>query len=445
MARGVVCGLGLLFVLTGVAGCGGGDAGSPSAQQASGQLRVREVHVTGSPFPIEGEYSYVRVEGEEHRLDPPGELRLQLPAGSRSIEVWHRYCDGNCGTLDPPTDRCAADLTVAEGATALATIQNAPGSPCAIVAGRVGIAYAQTDTRDLNWKRGSIWFAAPDGTHAVRLAAGYGGVPPDLSPDGKKVAFVRLHDNPRFVEVYVVPSVGGAPTLLRRVKGRTAFITGLTWSPDSLRLVTAENPGFYLLRTRSPARAKRFVKNGAEPSFSPDGTEIAYARVTPRTSDIFAYEVARGKTRRVTRGGRSALPLWGPGGIAFTRFLTRGAHYDIWTARFPGRQPERLTRTRSGIYPVAWSADGSRLLAANPANHNGRLWAVDANSGAARPVTGWVGDLFGQALSYDGRTILAALGCGGMIAPVGKIETIPFAGGEPHLILEGPCRASWNG
>jgi len=24
------------------------------------------------------------------------------------------------------------------------------------------------------------------------------------------------------------------------------------------------------------------------------------------------------------------------------------------------------------------------------------------------------------------------------------VETLPFAGGDPHVILTGPCRASWN-
>ena len=69
---------------------------------------------------------------------------------------------------------------------------------------------------------------------------------------------------------------------------------------------------------------------------------------------------------------------------------------------------------------------------------------VDAETGAAHTITDWVGDLFGQALSNDGKTVLAAIGCGGRISPVGQVETLSFAGGPPHVILDGPCRASWN-
>jgi hypothetical protein len=443
MARPVSCGLALLSVLVLAAGCGGGLR-SPATQTATGELRVREVHLTGAPFAIEGEFTYVRIEGEEHVLHPPADLRIGLTPGSHQVEVWHRTCDGNCGNLDPPTDRCAAEVTVAEGGTALATIRNWPGTPCRIVAGRVGIAYAQTDVRDAKQTSAVIWFSSSDGSHRVRLATGYGAAAPVLAPDGSKVAFVRLHDNPRFVEIYVVPTAGGEPTLLRRVRGRNAFVAQLVWSHDSLRLVSSENPGVFLMRANPPARARRILKGAGAVTFSPDGSQIAYDVSTPKRSDIYIYEIAGGWKRQVTRDGRSFAAVWGPSGIAFSRATTRGAHYDIWTARFAGVRPQRLTRTRAGITPVAWSADGSRLLAENPAMHNGRLWAVDVPSGKARRLTDWVGDLFGQGLSRDGATILAAIGCGGSARPVGRIETIPFAGGQPHVILDGPCRASWN-
>jgi hypothetical protein len=47
-------------------------------------------------------------------------------------------------------------------------------------------------------------------------------------------------------------------------------------------------------------------------------------------------------------------------------------------------------------------------------------------------------------LSSDGKTVLASVGCGGMVSPYGYVETIPFTGGKPHVIARGPCRASWN-
>ena len=135
--------------------------------------------------------------------------------------------------------------------------------------------------------------------------------------------------------------------------------------------------------------------------------------------------------------------MWGRPGIAFIHF-TRGRFSDIWLSDGTPHHIRQLTHTGADAWPIAFSADGKKLLAANPATHNGRLWAVDLTTGDERPLTPWVGDLFPQGLSADGSTVLAAIGCGGMIGPYGVVETIPFTGGNPHVIVHGPCRASWN-
>jgi hypothetical protein len=139
--------------------------------------------------------------------------------------------------------------------------------------------------------------------------------------------------------------------------------------------------------------------------------------------------------------------LWGPGGIAFERYAPQACVNclgDVWLMNADGGDAHQLTHTHAGIYPAAWSADGTRLLAAYPATHNGRLYAVDVATGRARALTPFVGDLFAQGLSRNGRTVLASVGCGGLASPYGLIETIPFTGGDPTVIARGPCRASSN-
>jgi Tol biopolymer transport system component len=77
-----------------------------------------------------------------------------------------------------------------------------------------------------------------------------------------------------------------------------------------------------------------------------------------------------------------------------------------------GGGAHQVTHTPAGIYPAAWSADGSRMLAAYPVTNNGKLYAVDVATGHTRALTPFVGDLGPQGLSRDGRTVLAAIGCG---------------------------------
>jgi Tol biopolymer transport system component len=426
------------------AGCGGGSTQPPSSDEA-GELRIEEVHVAGAPFAIEGELTYYSVERDGTgvaggKLDSTQSARVRLRDGRYTLKVWHRVCDGNCTNLDPPSERCEQQIAIDAKRTLVATIRNRPGSGCRVVVGRVGIAYVRADVRG---SEGWLWFANGDGSGAVRLARASWWTPPALSPDGRKIAFVRS----RARELRVISPVGGPARLLRRFgRAPSALVTELAWSPDSSRLAVGEGPGLMLVdvasgRTRLFARGTRHTVGVSHPTFAPDGQQIAYERSTQTSVDVHAY--ASGRTLTVTRDHRSLAPSWGPTGLAFAR--GDGRHGDIWSVIGPGAAPRRLTRTNAGIQPVAWSADGRRLLAANPAQHNGRLWAVDVPSGRARALTPWVGDLYAQGLSRDGETILAAIGCGGRLTARGVVETLPFAGGEPHVIVKGPCRASWNG
>ena len=140
-----------------------------------------------------------------------------------------------------------------------------------------------------------------------------------------------------------------------------------------------------------------------------------------------------------------SYPLWGPGGIAFERFgPSPCCHGDVWLMNATGGDARQLTHTHAGIYPAAWSADGSRMLAAYPPTNNGKLYAVNVATGRAHVLTPFVGDLNAEGLSRNGKTVLAAIGCGELLTIRGIVETIPFSGGPPTTLVRGPCRASWN-
>ena len=116
------------------AGCGGDGRTSGG----SGRLHVQQLVADGSPIPIEGAYHYVRVAGDsspvERRLsdERTPQATFALRAGHYKLESWQRTCDGNCGTLDPPSDSCSSEFDLDPEQRLGATITVTYGSGCRI-------------------------------------------------------------------------------------------------------------------------------------------------------------------------------------------------------------------------------------------------------------------------------------------------------------------------
>jgi Tol biopolymer transport system component len=279
----------------------------------------------------------------------------------------------------------------------------------------------------ISTKPRQMWVAATDGSHPRLLTAGED---PVVSPDGRYVAYDIAG------KVFVVPTAGGASTSI--AKGAYPG-----WAPNSRFLAYYGAAGLVVFDVTTGKPLTTIARDGKEYpdgfAFSPDSQRIAYTI----HYDLYVLPTIGGTPTRLTNDHKSTAPVWGTSGLAFNRFAHK-AHADIWLTDGTKQHLRQLTHTGANTWPAFFSASGKELLAANPANHNGRLWGVDTATGVAHPITPWVGDLVPQGLSSDGRTVLAAIGCGGTLSPFGVLETIPFAGGKPHVIVRGPCRASWN-
>jgi hypothetical protein len=104
------------------------SAAGPASSRPAGHLAVRKIRV-GDAIPIEGAITFVRVKRPSgrvvltRRLPASDRLTLPLRPGRYRLVSWQRLCDGNCGTLDPPSDRCARSLAITPGERLRATIR----------------------------------------------------------------------------------------------------------------------------------------------------------------------------------------------------------------------------------------------------------------------------------------------------------------------------------
>jgi Tol biopolymer transport system component len=299
-----------------------------------------------------------------------------------------------------------------------------------------------------------VYAAGDDGSNPVKLAAGE---LPRISPDGLTVAYETQYAGNAVPTLRVVPVVGGASRLLLKPVWFT-----FVFSPDSktIAAVTGKEVGKKRLVLIDVATgAVRRVDSGqfSGVSFSPDSANLVYGRAPkdsyPPRSDLFVAPVGGGGPTALTTDHRSVQPVWGAPGIAFVKLRKPKRKSDAYKQDIFVFDPataavRRVTRTTvpfllSGLDPVAWSADGTRLLAEFGGQDTSYAETVDPATGVVRRVGRFSDGLVGYDLSADGSTILATTG-GYDPGNPHDVVTVSYTGGRPTVLVRGAFSPDWT-
>jgi len=248
---------------------------------------------------------------------------------------------------------------------------------------------------------------------AQRKALGI--VHPEISPDGKRVAFAALGD------IYV-QTIGGA---LQKLTDDRFLDTDPTWSPDGTCLAYSSDRGDKLLQLRvrdlasgEDRQLTQLAVQPLAPSWSPDGRRIAFIGASGMwaVAELHTVEVATGKVTRLQPTlPQPGEPSWSADGklLALPMAATFSASFregtnQVWVvdATTPDAKPEWYAPipglsidTRGAVGPV-WSPDGTKMAAVYEGEL--RVWPVSARGeplGPPRSVTteiahspSWAGD-----------------------------------------------------
>jgi TolB protein len=107
----------------------------------------------------------------------------------------------------------------------------------------------------------AVWVAAADGARPARLTDDPADDwMPAWSPDGSTIAYLSGRDET--VEIYAVPSVGGAARNLSRSPAMDELITAGAWSPDGSAIVYSASPS--LSAATDPATTIVYATSGGE-------------------------------------------------------------------------------------------------------------------------------------------------------------------------------------
>jgi Tol biopolymer transport system component len=299
----------------------------------------------------------------------------------------------------------------------------------------------------------AVFAASDNGKGAHRIGSGSS---PHVSPDGKTIVFRRAA---KISEMAVVPTAGGTPqTLLKNWQEPFDF----AFSPDST-MIAAERGNEIgkrkLVVIDVASGRQRVLASGyfGGFSFSPDGSELVFAKSGKSFSvsaDLYRVKVSGGAPVALTGDHRSTSPLWSPDNrIVFDRVSNLksdvGPKAQLYVMNPHGGGVRQLTHTKVpplifGLSPVAFSANGRRLLAEYGGEDTAYAVTVNPRTGAERKVI--PGDqeigFFGTALSADGKSVL---GTNSVEPGRGQhIESVPYAGGRRRVLVANGYEPDWS-
>jgi Tol biopolymer transport system component len=264
-----------------------------------------------------------------------------------------------------------------------------------------------------------------------------------ISPDGKRVAFIR-GAGIMAGAIYIIPITGGEA---ERLTFDNSAIIGLTWTADGQEIVFSSDQGgssFGLWRISADGENLRQILAG--------GNDLFYPTVSKQDS-LLAYEEGRMDIdilrlelpiSKVKKSGSSKLifssyqddePRYSPDGKKIVYRSSASGSSEIWICDHDGNHNVQLTRLKSGFWgPGApyWSPDGHTI--AFDWEYEGQLdiFTIDVARGEPVRITKNLTEDHSPRFSHDGNWIYFNSNRFG----VWQIWKIPAKGGEAIQVTE---------
>jgi eukaryotic-like serine/threonine-protein kinase len=307
-----------------------------------------------------------------------------------------------------------------------------------------------------------------------------GDLDPQISPDGRLLAFVRSVPSWGSLDVWVQPVTGGAAR--RLTSGQYPYAWGLSWTPDGAAILFSskgsggggrqsrvplaggapqpvvglgENADsasvrgdrmVYVQRTtsitdtwrlprpggsRSTERPEKFLAASGRTSYSPDGRKIAFESSRDGVTNIWLSTADGSRSVQLTTSkSHAGSPGWSPDGRRLVFDSDAAGNWDLYVVAADGGMPRRLTQEPTNEQMGTFSRDGRFIYFGSDRTGRAETWRIPSDGGPAVQVTRGGS---GYALeSEDGRELYYS-----KPSPSG-IWRVPLSGGNESEVVKGP-------
>jgi Tol biopolymer transport system component/predicted Ser/Thr protein kinase len=281
---------------------------------------------------------------------------------------------------------------------------------------------------------------------------------PSLSPEGKWLVYAGDGTGSR--QIYLQSVTGQTPLDLSR--DTTVDDDQPAFSPDGERIAfrSSRDGGGIFVMGRTGEAVKRVSHVGFHPSWSPDGTQLAFTtenvELYPQNSQnsegqagLWVVKLSTGEIRRLYEGD-AVLASWSPHNqrIAYTHRFGNPAQSAIWTIPVSGGTPKPVASESATNWNPVWSPDGKYLYFSSDRRGSMNLWRapIDEASGETRgepeAITTPAPYLAHPSLSADGKHI--AFTSALLTANIQRLTLDPSGAvkGEPAWVTTGSLQWS---
>jgi tricorn protease len=244
---------------------------------------------------------------------------------------------------------------------------------------------------------GDIWLVPKAGGTAVRLSSPLGEESfPRFSPDGTRLAYSASYDGN--VDVYVTSANGGMPVRLTHHPMEDRVVS---WHPDGKRILFASSREsgrqrfnqFYLVSVDGGLPEKLNVPYGEFAAFSGDGRQMVYM---PQSQDFRTWKRYRGgwspdlwlfdlktlASRNLTNNpANDAQPMWHSGTIYFLSDRGPSERNNIWAYEVASGRTRQVTQFAE--FDITFPSSGPEAIVFQA---GGRLYVLDLATDKASEV-----------------------------------------------------------
>ncbi len=279
------------------------------------------------------------------------------------------------------------------------------------------------------WWRVSRMEPPPQRPFLLRLTSDVGWTDnPTISLDGRLLAYASDRSGERNLDIWVQQIPDGSPTRLTRLG---ADNVEPSFSTDGSKIAFQSSRlggGIFVVPTLG-GEERLLAAGGFAPRFSPDGKWIAYGVTTGGGAGIFVAPAAGGPATRVAESFHIARAhVWSPDGrhLLFwgqrEREVSPENNVDWYVVPVTGGQPVR-TGARSAFLrdgfeafqglpaPEAWVGEGSRVIFHGHVGDSWNMWQVAISAqtwqvrGTAERATFGTTDEAAGSVTTDGRMV----------------------------------------